>query len=202
MVQVISLTAGRPITSIRVTLALMLVMVAVLLTAGCAGQQSFGIGKSVGNETLAGTINANAKSNEEIVLALKMYRENLTYPRNKIPDNLLQIIDPSFPKNIVSVDELKQFMILSNQLIPADQAGTKFNLSNKSGNPPGDQVHLIIHLNSTAPLQLIDPIATSVIIRDAESHVVVVWIDVRNLDALVSMEGVKRIELVVPPEHS
>ena len=178
---------------------LLIAMAIVPMVSADNGTQSTGI--AMFDETQA-TTNLEKNTPEDPVVALRLYRQNLTYPKNRIPDNLLQITDPNYPKIKVSVDELKRFMILSNQLIPADQAVTKFNLSNKTGNSTGDLVHLIIHLNSTAPLQLIDPIATSVTTRNAEFHVVVVWIDVKNLEALVSMEGVNRIDLVVPPEHS
>ncbi len=74
----------------RISLALALVMVVVLLAAGCAGQT--GDGNSAGNSTPATTmptsnLTSPEKNNsipaEDLSAALRSYRQNLTASRKK-----------------------------------------------------------------------------------------------------------------------
>jgi hypothetical protein len=99
-------------------------------------------------------------------------------------------------------EQTRSIMISLNQIIPADQAKKVFNISNGTGQPIGDQIHLIIYLRPTANLKVIDPLVTAVIIRNEEYHAVSAWVEINNIEKLASIDDVTRIELNSPPEHS
>ncbi|OPY36099.1 MAG: hypothetical protein A4E35_02141 [Methanoregula sp. PtaU1.Bin051] len=122
--------------------------------------------------------------------------------RKKIPDNILVLIDPAFPSQGATVEGIKSAMMVSNQLIPADQAKNVFNFSNKPDPPIGDQIHLEIYLTPTASLNAVDSNVTAVTIRNKELHALVAWVDINNIEKLVAPQDVVKVVMVVPPEHS
>jgi len=197
------------LTFSRIALALMLVMVAVLLAVGCAGQ--VGDGKSTDNVTVTTTVPtpipsstkiSNYTSTGDLISALQSYRNNLTYPRNKIPEDLLKLTDSRYPKNWNTPEETRAFFISINQMIPAEQAITQLSINNTTSHPVGSQVYLIIHVNSSASTHIIDPAITSVIGRYEEYHTVAAWADINNLEKLAGIDGVESMKVNVPPEHS
>ena len=196
-------------TPFRVAFALVLVMVAVLLAAGCA--QLAGNEKSTLSETTAvtGTIPVssgpsfvNARSDEEMVHALKMYRENLTYPRNRIPENILQVTDPTFPETEITREQAREQMIESRHLVPGDQAIKRFSLTNTPGKIIGDQVFLTIYVYPNTPTDILDMVVTNMSNRKGQFHMVEAWVDVGNLEKLAAMDGVRGFHLVEYAEYS
>lgn len=151
------------------------IVMSVLLTTGCVSQ--------TGNPDIANGTPGINQSNNDPGTQMDLYRSNLTDYQKKIPAEILQISDPVYPKDGMSPESVRAFMVNSNQL-------------------RGDQVYLIIHLKPTASLSIVDPIASSVTSRNEEFNSVVAWVTVNNVSALASMDDVIRIRLVVPPEHS
>jgi hypothetical protein len=71
-------------------------------------------------------------------------------------------------------------MIARHQLIPAEEAIIKFNLS-QSGSPPvGDHVYLHIFLNVSVSTKEIDSYMTNVTDRDEKRHFAVAWVDLNK----------------------
>jgi hypothetical protein len=196
-------------TPLRTSLILLLLVLVVMLAAGCAGQ--VGDGKSVADVTTSvtttmpvpsGTMDAITKSNEEMVLALKIYRENLTSPCKKIPEDLLKLTDPNYPKTGNTPAETRAFLISTNEMIPAEQAISRLSINNTTGHPVGDQVYLIIKVNSSESTHIVDPAITSLIGRYEESHAITAWVDINNLEKLAGIDGFDKMKVNVPPEHS
>ncbi len=185
----------------------MLVMVAVLLVAGCTGNNN--VPTQSENNSLTSTIpisSVNAiseeKSDQYYVLALKLYRQNLTYPRNRIPENVLQITDPDFPQTRATRELGRVQMIASRHLIPADQAIKRFNLQNTTTQIIGDQVFLTIYVFPNTTTHILDPVVTNMSNRKEELHGVEAWVDVNNLEKLAAMKGVEEMKLVDYAEYS
>jgi len=129
------------------------------------------------------SITVTTSSNNDLSVQLNSYRNNLTYYQKKIPNEILEITDPNYPKTGMSPESIKAVMVNSNQL-------------------RGNQVYLIIHLKPTASLHNIDSIASSIPNRNEEFHSLVAWIELKNVSVLASMDEVVSIKLVVPPAHS
>lgn len=90
-------------------------------------------------------------------------------------------------------------MIARHQLIPAEEAVIKFNLSPSGSQPVGDQVYLYIFLNKSASTNEIDSYVTNVTDREEKMHVAVAWVDLNNLVKLISVRNVDHIRVVEPP---
>ena len=194
-------------TPLRVTLALLLILMAVLMAAGCAGNKN--VPTHSENNSVTSTIpitSGNAiseeKSNQYYVLALKLYRQNLTYPRNRIPENVLQLTDPDFPQDRATRELGRAQLIASRHLIPADQAIKRFNLTNTAGQVFGDQVFLTIYVYPNTSTHILDPVVTNISNRKEIFHGVEAWVDVNNLEKLAAMDGVSYMQLVDYAEHS
>jgi hypothetical protein len=191
-------------TLIRVTLALMLMMAVVLLAAGCAGNVADEIPAKNGSPPLtmtvpvsSETIHAKITSNAEMVIALRMYRNNLTYPRNKIPENILQVTDPVFPSYLNSTETAKAQRIASRHLIPSHQVIERFNLQNNTERSIGDQVFLTIYVYPNTTTHILDPFITNVSNRKEGFHGVEAWVDVNNLEKMAALDGVRGMQFVV-----
>lgn len=172
---------------------------------------SRGWGQSTANETSTimmsipsspATMNNNAKTNEEMVLALKLYRENLTYPRNRIPENILLVTDPAFPEISITREQARADLIASRHLLPADDAISRFNLMNTPGQALGDQVFLTVYVYPNTSTHILDTVVTNISNRKEIFHVVEAWVDVKNLEKLASMDGVRGMKLVEYADHS
>jgi hypothetical protein len=131
---------------------------------------------------------------------LALYRYNLTDAKRRIPNNLLFIIDPNYPSTSEQTPaQARKIMIARHQLIPAEEAVIKFNLSPSGSQPVGDQVYLYIFLNKSASTNEIDSYVTNVTDREEKMHVAVAWVDLNNLVKLMSVRNVDHIRVVEPP---
>jgi len=206
-------------TSFSDTFALILLVTAVLLTAGCTGQTVDGNGggnisaQPVENGysgaivTSAETLNTNSKEALSPIDRINQYEASLSPAQQKIPSSLQQIIYPDYPavvdpKTGMTPARIRDSMISNHQMIPADQAITKFNISNTTRQPVGDQVHMYIYVNASLSTDIIDSVVTSVAGRDEKNHIVVAWVDMNNLEKLAGINGVKSMSIVNPPELS
>ena len=144
----------------------------------------------------------DARFTKDKVLALKQYRENLTWPRNRIPETVLQVTDPAFPETSITREQAREQMIASRHLLPADQAIQRFNLTNTSGTVIGDQVFLTIYVYPNTSTYTLDPLVTSMSNRKEKYHFAEAWVDVSNLERLAASESVRGMELVEYIEHS
>ncbi|MCK9592604.1 MAG: hypothetical protein M0Q91_11410 [Methanoregula sp.] len=131
---------------------------------------------------------------------LASYRENLTVAKRRIPNNLLFVIDPNYPPTSEETPaQAKKMMIAKHQLIPAEEAIIKFNLSPSGNQSVGDQVYLYVFLNASAPTNEIDSYVTNVTDREEKMHFAVAWVDLNNLEKLMSVRNVDHIRIVEPP---
>jgi hypothetical protein len=144
----------------------------------------------------------NKGSVENPAITLNLYQSNLAYPRNKIATDLLKFIDPNYPKIGIPVDQYRNMRISSSHMIPAGQAAARFNLSNTSGTPVGDQVFLTIYVYPNSSTQILDPFITKVTDRSEELHAVEAWVDLNNLEKIASLESVQNMKFVDYAEHS
>ena len=130
---------------------------------------------------------------------LALYRYNLTDAKRRIPNNLLFIIDPNYPSTSEETPaQAKKMMIAKHQLIPAEEAVIKFNMSPSGSQPVGDQVYLYIFLNKSASTNEIDSYVTNVTDREEKMHFAVAWVDLNNLINLLSVRNVDHIRIVEP----
>jgi hypothetical protein len=192
---------------LRTPLLQTLLIVCILLAAGCAGQAGIGTHQENATSTIVdppGAIITPEKSSEEILLALKKYRENLTFPRNKIPESLLQITDPDYPRSgyLLTPEKARAQMITSRHLISADTAIKRFNRTNAPGQVKGDKVFLTLYVYPNTTTHILDPVVTNISNRKEGFHWVEAWVDVNSLETVAALDGVRGMELVEYAEHS
>lgn len=196
-------------TSFRVVVVMLLVVGAVVLAAGCSGNISEK--EPAGNEipvipsitaVSTGQVKTDTNSNEEMIQPLLLYRQNLTYPINKIPKNLLQITDPNFPELDFTREQARAQLITQRHLLPPDAAIKRFNLTNSSGQILGDQVFLTIYVFPGNSTHILDPVVTIVTNRKEGFHGVEAWVDVSNVEKIAAMDGVRSLQFVEFADHS
>jgi hypothetical protein len=124
---------------------------------------------------------------------------NLSFPRTKINYEVLVFEDPDYPIYVHSGETRKTTMgcYYYDRAVPADQAAARFNITNTSGKPVGDQLYLSIRLYPNSSTHIVDPYVTQIKARDEEWHLVNAWVDVNNLDSLAALDGVRRVGFIV-----
>ena len=121
---------------------------------------------------------------------------NLTFPRNKKIDiSMLLYIDPDWPVYVHgnSRETLLHAGEQVHEFMFAKDAEKKFAGLNGSM-PLGDQVLFYIKINPSYSTHIADAYVTNVTDRAEEYHSLIAWVDVKNVDALASLEGVKRLK--------
>jgi hypothetical protein len=194
---------------LRTTVTLIFIIACILSGAGCisqpvsenqTGNSNVTITPLPATTTITMPI-ATPTDVEKSLQTLMAYKENLTPARQKIPTQLLELIDTNFPVTEKERQMIKTIMITRNQLIPADQAKVKFNLSQSAGLPVGDQVYIYIYVTDSASTHIIDSYVTQVNGRDENYHFAVAWIDIHNVEKLATLSEVRYIMVVEPASH-
>jgi hypothetical protein len=190
---------GNPrMIGFRMTFALAFVLVALLLAAGCSSPS---IDTPVSSPAQV-TLTSETKTTSNPMSALQSYRQNLTFPRNKIPENVLQITDPGFPELEISRERVRAGRIASHLLITAERAKTRFNTTMISGQPIGDQVFLTIYVFPDSSTHVLDPFVTEVTHRKEQFHGIDAWVDANNVEKLAALEQVRSIGYTEVAGHS
>jgi len=184
--------------SFLLVIALVLMIVALLLTAGCSSPP---VDTPVSDTTQV-TMTPETKTTYDPMSALRSYRQNLTFPRNKIPENVLQITDPAFPELEISRERVRSDRVASHHLITAENAKTRFNTTTISGQLVGDQVFLTVYVYPNASTHVLDPFVTEVTNRKEQFHGIEAWVDVSNVEKLAALDQVRRIGFTEFAEHS
>ncbi|MCK9592603.1 MAG: PKD domain-containing protein, partial [Methanoregula sp.] len=138
---------------------------------------------------------------EEIIASLQpvvKYKENLTQIQAKIPMALLQLSDPNYPQSVDQRQELKKIMIAKNQLVPADLADIRFNLSDKFAH--SDQVYVYVYLKANTSLSTFNQYITNITDQEEKLHFIIAWVDLYNLEKIATSPEVSKIRLVEPPQ--
>jgi hypothetical protein len=191
----------------RVIVALGLVMVAVLLAAGCVGPD---IGKKStalpGNNasitptfTQIPTLSVDQIGKSAAIAPFQRYKDNMTEWQRKLPTQLLQIIDPNFPKTGNTPEEVKALMSKRYQLLYADEAIRQFDIQNTSSQPVGDHIYVRIYRNSSASMQILDSYITKINDRDPKGAIVA-WVDLNKIEKVASLQEVTGVDIVIPGE--
>jgi subtilisin family serine protease len=160
----------------RVTLALMLVMVVVLLAAGCAESPA------PPAPTQPHTLSPEATQ--------------------KLSTELRQLLDTRLIPASQTPEQFRDLMRRRNILVPAQDVAARLNISQPAGGAWNDQVPVYIYLTPATQTQVVDPYVTLVINRKEKYHVVVAWVDVARLEDLAALDGVRVIRPIEPPEFS
>ena len=163
-------------TPIHTTLALVLLVVCVLLAAGCAGTTPIP----------PGTVQPHTLS---------------PAATQKLSTELRQLLDPRLIPSSVSPDQFRDLLRRKNIFVPAKDVASRLNLT-AMGSVYNDHVPVYIYLTPATPVHAVDTYTTLVINRNEEFHVVVAWVDVTRLEDLAAFDGVRVIRPIEPPEFS
>jgi len=193
-------------TPLRITLALIIIIVCILLVTACISQPISENRTGNANETVIllsaiTTVNNTITTNKNFEESLQTpmgYKENMTPAQQKIPAELLELIDINFQATEKERQNIKTTMITRNQMIPADLVKVKLNLNQSAGQPGEDRVYIFIYVNKSASTHIIDPFVTLVNGWDEKYHFAVAWIDVKNVEKLATLSEVRSIMVVQP----
>jgi len=139
---------------------------------------------------------------EDPFLILDRYENNLTPLQKRITTALLPLIDPNYPKIGMPLDQYRTMLINDRHLVPADQAVARFNISNTSGNPVGDQVFLAISVYPNSSTHILDTLVTKIHARSEELHGIEAWVDTNNLGKIASLSSVRNMKFVDYASHN
>ncbi|OPZ74583.1 MAG: Extracellular serine protease precursor [Firmicutes bacterium ADurb.Bin456] len=124
---------------------------------------------------------------------IKNKKDSFKESHKKISTDLLQLIDKDYSlpgqtrENLLSqMQKLKQF-----RLETSPKRGTA------SG--PGELVYVYIYLAPGAETRSVDKYAREITGRDEVNHLVVAWVEIKNLETLASDDAVRTIRTVMPP---
>jgi hypothetical protein len=132
------------------------------------------------------------------IALFQSYKFNMSEWQRKLPSDLVYILDPNFPEQGNSRDEVKRMMSKNDQLVYADEAIKIFGLLLNANHPVGDQVHVYVDINSSMADQDIDSYLTKVTRR--QNLTITAWADLNNLKQLASLKAVRNIRLVFPAD--
>jgi hypothetical protein len=198
----------------RSTIVLLLVVTLVLLGAGCVGQQIDNNSTALPTEnvSIAPTFIENptlssdqdGKGKLAAIAPFLLYKENMTEWQRKLPTQLLEIIDPNFPKMGITPEQVKKMMRGHDQLLYADEAIKQFNIRNSSMVPVGDHVHIYILTNSSVSLEKMETMITKIEWRGKDfysnANKTVAWVDLNNIEKISSLNEVIRVDIIFQGE--
>ncbi len=132
------------------------------------------------------------KSDPEIQ-RLNELKANLTTSQQKLSTDLLQLIRPEFLPKATSLEHHSETMKSLKQFKPFEQSAN-FEESISEGT-----VYVYVYLNQAYSTSIINSFSEDVTDRDEENHIAVVWVKVKNLEALASLNAVRIVRTVMPP---
>jgi hypothetical protein len=156
--------------------ALVLVMVAVLLAAGCVG------------------ITTGPSSAQPHTLSPEATQ--------KLSTELRQLLDARLIPSGQTPEQFRDLMQRKNLILPAKEVASRLNISGLADRTWNDHVPVYIYLTPATQTQVVDPYVTVVINRKEQYHVVVAWVDITSLEKLAALKGVRAIRPIEPPEFS
>jgi hypothetical protein len=171
---------------------LVLAMVAVLLAAGCVSHPL--TENNLTQMTVPpSTISVDLERQNDWAY---QYRDNLTPAQKKIPGDLLQIIDPNYPKEHRHFT--KKDLAANFYFVPAENASQEFNISESQALADGGEILVHIDLQSSASLDVIDSLVTKIDGKSEKWHFISAWIGLNDLESVASRPEVIQIRLEYP----
>ena len=133
------------------------------------------------------------KDQNAILEQLINNKDSLKENHKKISTDLLQLIDEDFLLPGQTKEELQRQMqnLKQFRLEPNQQRGAM--------NENNELVYVYIYLTPSAETCIVDKYAWEITDRDEYNHLVVAWVEVKNLEALASDNAVQVIRTVIPP---
>ena len=208
----------HPMTPLRVTLALMLVIVVVVLAAGCAEgpheEKNVTIFPILLTEISHGNISDihrngspynvptlvygdEARKNILLQIAPNLvYEQNMAEWKKKLSISLVILIDPNYPADKNSRQFIRDQLICFNTILSPEKAVIKLNITNSPGETGGEYVHANIILNQSAPTGVVDQYLRK--IEQRYSNEVIGWVELMNIEKIATLKDVQRIELINP----
>lgn len=139
------------------------------------------------------TAEEEAKEKEAAIDPFLRYKENMTFWQKKLPNQILELIDPNAPLSGMTRDEIRIQMIdFEKNMIPAEEVFTKFGISQ----PTGDLVKVTININSSVSTHIVNPYVVYLIGK--RGNLVDAWVDLNNIEKIATLENVKWIDLIFP----
>ncbi|MBK7632121.1 MAG: S8 family serine peptidase [Ignavibacteriales bacterium] len=132
------------------------------------------------------------KSNPEIQ-RLNELKANLTTSQQKLSTDLLQLIRPEFLPKATSLEHHSETMKSLKQFKPFEQS------ANLEESISEGTVYVYVYLNQAYSTSIINSFSKAVTDRDEKNHIAVVWVKVKNLEALASLNAVRIVRTVMPP---
>jgi hypothetical protein len=126
------------------------------------------------------------------------YKANMTHSQEKIPSQILEMIDPNYPKfdstQLIPDTQVILGMIDGGFYRPAASLG-------KDGEKTGDLFYVYIDLIPNTPLDLVDSDSYKVESKEREYNYVAAWVPSKNIEKIANMSEVRSISLVSLPEY-
>ena len=141
------------------------------------------------------TTDVSSASKAKSVLQIENVKSNLTDAQKKLSTDLLQLVNSSFLPEGQNREFLEMQMKRLGQFRPASSVSPA-----SDGRVAGDLVYVYVYLKPFAGTQNIEPYVWEITDRDEENHLAVAWVEVKNLETLASLEAVRTIRTVMPPQ--
>ena len=196
---------------LRITLGLLLLVMCVLLAVGCIGKSG-----NNNNAVLTPTINTSTvseplqhptlspaddgKTKPAAIAPIQDYKTNKAEWQRKTANQILQIVDPYYPKMGNTPDEVKMMMHDDFEtLLYSEEAIKNFGIQNTSSQPVGDHVNVFIYVNSSVSTYNVEKLMTMVEGRYqdyySKDYQLIGWVDLNNIKTIASLKNVNRIEV-------
>ncbi len=117
----------------------------------------------------------------------------MTDAQKKLSTDLLHLVNNNFLPLATSIEAHSNTMVKFNQFKPFEFAND-IQTQVLEG-----QVYVYVYLNDGYSTSIVNTFAENVTNRDEQNYLAVAWIKVKNLDALASLTGVRKIRTVIPP---
>lgn len=167
----------------------MIIVIGICCTGGCVNQSQSPVPSE--NQTTFICKEGQYCSQQNIS---SISKANLSEAGKKLSTDLLLLTgSENFPQGM-NKDILEQQMKQDHQLIWIDHAG---NISEYETDDAVVYVYIKFRENINAGL--LDSFAWNVTNTDPANHLVVAWVDVKNLTTLASDDSVQSIQTVLPP---
>ncbi|MCM1566481.1 MAG: fibronectin type III domain-containing protein, partial [Dehalobacter sp.] len=136
-----------------------------------------------------------AKAVEQVNKVTYSKKYYLQESHKKISSDLLKLIDEQYRTNKETKEQVKSSIKNMKALIKAEDSSS-YGL-NKSND---DLVYVYIRVNDNESTHIIDNYANKVKNRDEKNHVITAWVEVNKINVIASLEGVRSVNTVLPPQ--
>jgi hypothetical protein len=132
------------------------------------------------------------------LLQIDKYKANMSPWMEKIPSQILEMIDPNYPKtglySLSPNNPTISALIKEGVCKPAASLG-------KEGKITGDLFYVYIYLNPNTPLDIVDQYCYGEVTKSYGNDYIVAWVPLKNIQKIAEMNEVRCIDLVSPPEY-